>query len=184
MLDALYLPPGRAGGNIIVSTTGPQGLGPAMASMRVAVANVQWPTANVALYMPVVIPEAGYATKLWWAVSNGAGGGNMDIGIYDESYNRLVSSGSTAIGTSQGTTVVDITDTLLQPGRYYVGLASDTSSGTSTLIGFAPAAGICQALGVIRQTSAFALPSTATPVITTHAALPTCGIQMYRAVGP
>ena len=89
-----------------------------------------WPVTNKAFYVPVLVDRIVTVKKM--AVIDGATlNGNVDVGIYDEAKNRLVSIGS---GTAQaGTSAVqtfDITDTTLNPGLYY--LAMSTNSNTAT----------------------------------------------------
>ena len=65
-----------------------------------APASATWPSANLAIACPIYIDSYGTVVKLWTA--NGAtASGNFDIGLYDESFNKLVSIGATAqSGTS------------------------------------------------------------------------------------
>jgi hypothetical protein len=83
---------------------------------------------NVALYYPVWLPEACTVTKLWW--QNGtAVAGTIDVGIYTDQQNRIV---STTPQTQTGTSViqsVDITDTVIPAGLIYMAIASSSSSG-------------------------------------------------------
>lgn len=182
MLDfGVSVAPGR-GNDVMMGTFSPHSVGVSLAAMRIAVANITWPSANVAIFVPFVTVEPVVITKLWW-MNNAVAVTNIDLGIYDEAGTRLVSTGSTAWSTAQSAQSVDIADTRLDRGRYYWAMATD-GTAASAFSGVAPAAGLCQALGIVRQTSAFPLPSTATFVATTHAVVPSCGGQGYRAVGP
>lgn len=185
MLDLSYAPPAGRGGDIVISTAGAQGLGVPLSAMRAAsTAYTAWPAANVALFVPFVVPEPVTVTKLWWANTSTVSG-NLDIGLFSENGTLVVSSGSTAMATTNVAQTVDIADTVLARGRWYLGLACDTTA--ANIYCFTPAAGICQALGVVRQTSAFPLASNANPAVfavTTHAFIPVCGAQGYRTVGP
>lgn len=186
MLDPMLIQPRGRGGEIVISTAGFQSLGVPLAAMRATVANVAWPSANVLIAVPFTVPEPVTLTKLWW-LNNALPAGNLDIGIFLEDGTRVVSSGSTAMAGAQTCQVVDITDTTIARGRYYVGLVCDTVS-TNTFAVYNPAAGICQALGVVRDTAAAPpLSTSANPaafVVTTHAYIPIMGAQGYRTVGP
>lgn len=130
-------------------------------------ASAAWPLANVAIYVPFWVNET--LTVYEAGVGTGAtAGGNFDIGIYNAAGTRLVSSGSTA-RTASAWNVAGLTDTELQPGQYYAAMSAD---GTNNYSGFAAAAGLCEALGLCEQTTAFALPATATMSRTTRALIP------------
>jgi len=78
-----------------------------------------WPSANDPCAVPFTITEALVVTHLGWRNGSGAGS-NHDIGIYDEAWNRLVSAGSSAAGTSSLWNFVNVTDTPIAAGRYYL----------------------------------------------------------------
>src|SRR5690349_17282906 len=70
-------------------------------SMAVAIASsTAWPSANLAIYTPVLVYQPVTIAKM--AVNNGSAvSGNIDVGIYDATWARRVSAGSTAqAGTS------------------------------------------------------------------------------------
>jgi hypothetical protein len=118
-----------------------------------------WPAANRVLAIPFRIPRT--VTIYQIVVGCGAtAGGNFDAGIYDWAGNRLVAAGST--GRSANVEVVcNITDTVLQHGRYYMCLQVD---GTSNMMANTAAqAGLSKAVG-LKQASpgSFPLPSTLT----------------------
>jgi hypothetical protein len=94
--------------------------------------------------------------------------GNIDVGIYDAGYNRVVSTGSVTMVSSSGLGNYDIADTFLSPGRYWLALAlSDTA--TARLRQFAVPAGLASLFGIQIQNSALPLPSTASPSAMTAA---------------
>ena len=121
-------------------------------------AGATWPTANKAWYMPFYLNEGltVYQMGVWVATSSG----NVDVGIYDEFGTRLVSLGSTAC-PSAGPALLDISNTALVPGTYYAALAVDNTTASLRRLN-TPAAGVGRTFGVQVQTSAFALPATAT----------------------
>ena len=78
-----------------------------------------WVSANDPVAIPITLPYGAVVSEL--GVANGSSAGDsVDIGIYDLSWNRMISSGSqTAAGASQ-IQWFDVTDTPIAPGRYYV----------------------------------------------------------------
>lgn len=118
-----------------------------------------WPTANKAFYLPFVIPEPVIVTQL--ATWNGAtASGNIDIGIYDSSGTRIVSAGSTAQSGTNTLQTFNITDTTLGRGAFYLGIAKNDTTGT--IFRSATQTVLYRVWGILEQTSAFALPATAT----------------------
>lgn len=123
-------------------------------------ANQAWGTANRAIYIPIRVPRLCTVVKL--AFGNGSTAtGNYDIGLYNAAGTRLVSKGSTAKGVTQEMTVVDVADTTISAGTYYLALNSDSTTDTFMAIPFtAPTA---TARGALQQAvGAVTLPSTAT----------------------
>jgi hypothetical protein len=132
-----------------------------------------YPLANLAFYVPFYVAAPINVQAAFWSNGTGAGG-NCDVGIYTDTGTRLVSTGSTGRGAASGyITTTALTDTVVGVGRYYMAFSHD---GTNNLTSFAPVAGLNEAAGVLEQTSAFALPSTATFAVTTRAYLPFFGI--------
>lgn len=86
-----------------------------------------WPAANRALYCPVEVSTACTAYQM--AIQIAVQSGNLDIGIYDELGNRLVHSASTAVAAA-GVQVVNITDTVLNPGVYFLALNVDNTTAS------------------------------------------------------
>ena len=115
-------------------------------------------TANRAVYIPFVVPEAVTARQMFW--ENGAVAGTTDVGIYDIGARRLVSTGPTTnAGTIQ---VVPITATLLAPGAYYMAFLPSTIT-TQTYYRLAVTASAGRACGAQQQDVGSAtLPATAT----------------------
>lgn len=116
-----------------------------------------WPSANLAIYVPIRLPVPVIATII--ALSAEGSSGNIDLGIYDAEGTRIVSAGSTAHG-GFGLNSINITDTLIGPGLFYLAAALDNATGTT----YHMAAGAHEALacGVVQEASAFPLPATAT----------------------
>lgn len=140
-----------------------------------------WPAANRALYIPIRIPQPITVVKMYRYIG-GIAGGNWDVGIYDAAFTRLVSSGSTAAGSTSTTQVFDITDTFLAPGTYYIAAACDSSSGRTIADPSSADLNIFKLWGVMEQATAFALPSTATPVVCTSDYYPIIGCSTTTIV--
>lgn len=117
-----------------------------------------WPTSNKAIFVPIVVHNAFVAVKMFVII--GAASGNIDVGIYDDQKNRIVSSGATAQAGSTAIQEFDITDTTLNPGRYYMAVAADNTTGTIFRHAFSNViwAG---GSGMLMQTSAYTLPNPA-----------------------
>jgi hypothetical protein len=115
-----------------------------------------YPSAERAIFSPVWVPQASIVTQIAWRVGF-ASSGNVDVGIYDEHGVKLVSTGSVAVGPINTTQLVDVTDTLLMPGAYYLALVADDDTAR-----FFRSTGSGQrTIGVMSQDSAFPLPATA-----------------------
>ncbi|MEM3117107.1 MAG: hypothetical protein QW136_01755 [Nitrososphaerales archaeon] len=128
--------------------------------------------ANRAVYTSIYISAP--VTVTFMAFNASTASGNYDIGIYNWTGTRLVSSGSTAMVS--GANVNDITDTSLLPGWYFAALAVDNATAVITASVLAPV-GAITAMGLRTQENAFPLPNTATfainilgayPLITLH----------------
>ena len=117
-----------------------------------------WGTQYRAIYVPIRVVDRCVVRKLGFA-SAAAAAGNVDVGLYDANGARLVSSGPTT-KTGTGVQVVDVADTTIGPGLYYIGLNNDTTTDTVTaLAGTAP---VPAARGVLTETlGGVALPASA-----------------------
>lgn len=100
-----------------------------LALTDVTAASGQWDVANDPVAVPFTLPYGGVVKQLGWLNGASAGGGH-DIGIYDMSYNRLVSTGSV---TGSGNAVwqwSNVTDTALAPGRYRLAIVRDNTTAS------------------------------------------------------
>lgn len=139
-----------------------------------ATVSAAWPLANLALYIPIFINEPCTI----YEVGVGAGataGGNFDLGLYQMDGTKLQSTGTQG-RTASAWNRVNWTDLDVFPGWYYVAMSAD---GTNNYAGNIPVAGLCQAIGIVEQTSAFVLPSPATiSTGTTRAFIPHIGLAV------
>lgn len=150
-------------------------------------------TNNRIWYLPFVCNRRFTVTRLAW-LNGGTVAGTVEVGIYSEAGVQLVTSGAVSAAGTNSQQVVDITDTTLDPGVYY--LAFVTSNATQqvfrwnaanlatnyTAVFTSLAAGIAaKALGILVQATA-ALPATATfaaPSVAQDDSPPF--VQIYRA---
>jgi len=126
-----------------------------------APASGAWFSANDPVAMPFTLNHTLTIFQVGWVNGTSTGEG-VDIGVYDEAFNRLVSLGGvTAAGTASGWEFADIADTVLAAGRYYLACARDNV--TSNRVGFYPtnsAANVLALFGVQDSaTNAYPLPN-------------------------
>lgn len=135
-------------------------------------ASTAWPAANRAILIPFRLPKIMTAYQMIVGCG-GTGGGNFDCGIYDKFGNLLVSGGSTG-RSALSEVIVNITDTVLGRGTYYMALSVD---GTNNMIATAPAqVALVKAVGIRQASSAFVLPATITFETAASAYIPVFGV--------
>jgi hypothetical protein len=161
--------------NAILSTIGPNCVYADLAINTSQSFNTSavYPTANTAIYIPVWINRQVTVYRMSTVVA--AQSGNMDIGIYDDFGNRMVSKGSTPVPAA-GIASIDVADTVIGPGAYFLALNCDNVVASFRRC----AAGVivAQMSGCLQQAvGAVTLPATFTavalnasyvPVITAH----------------
>lgn len=126
-----------------------------------ACASAPWPANNRALLIPFRVYQPETIVKLG-SLNGATASGNIDMGIYDRAFTRLVSIGSTA---QAGTTAIqefDITDILLGTGQFYLAVAMSSTAGTLFRRALGQATELV-AMGMTGMASAFPLPATVTP---------------------
>ena len=116
--NAIARPRNARTGRFITTADAEFGFSPICAIGATTVSG-SWASANDPVAVPFRISEALVVTHLGWRNGSGAGS-NHDIGIYDTAWNLLVSSGSTGGSGSSLWQFVDVTDTPIPPGRYYL----------------------------------------------------------------
>jgi hypothetical protein len=133
-----------------------------------------WPATDLVIYVPVRVKQRVVAVKLWFG-SGAVGTGNVQVGIYDQLGARQIATATTAKQAALDEQVIDITDTTIGPGLYY--LALQCSNATDTFFGSPLSAPLPVTTGVRTQAVAFGLPATATWVVNqTHAFVPCVGM--------
>jgi len=135
---------------------------------------IAWPANNRALYFPIHLP-APFLVARGYLINDGNATGNVDIGVYTIGGTRLVSSGSTARGSTNATQYIDLTDTWLSPGDYYWALVGSSTSGVYTGVAAASAT-VCRADGILQEDlGATTLPSSMSPAAMATANIPLFG---------
>jgi hypothetical protein len=134
--------------------------------------------ANTLLAFPFVI-EAQTTFYKGFAVTGTSPGSNFEVGILDENYNKIVSSGTISGGAVASVPVMaDFTDTTLPAGLYYAGMSCDaTTTGRWFRCSLTNAADF-QSFGCWKQAAAGpgSFPTTATPADLTNVAFPLFGL--------
>lgn len=133
-----------------------------------------WSAANRALFIPFALGKPATITRIFWF--NGATvSGNVDCGVYDAAGTRLISSGSTAQAGTTAIQSVDVTDTLIGPGQYYLALAMDNVTGTIRIRTLGNVV-LSKSVGMAAMETAFPLPTTVTLITTPVDSIPSCGV--------
>jgi len=143
-------------------------------------ASATWPTANLAIFVPFMLYEQFIAVKM--AIYNGAAVAtdNADAGIYLPNGTKVVSSGSLATAGANAIQELDITDTTLAPGLYYMALA--LAGITGAIFATAPSFEHCRSSGIFTMAAAFPLPATATFAGMTVSYLPLFGVSQRSLI--
>lgn len=140
-----------------------------------------WASANDPVAIPFVLSQAGVVTQLGW-VNGSSAGGNVDVGVYSSSWVRLISTGSTAGSGNSAWQFVDVADTALPPGRYYLVMARDntTANRVSSYASLVSAPLLALAGVQDTTTNSFPLPNPLTNMAeaATFTRIPICGIVM------
>lgn len=115
-------------------------------------------TANMAYFIPIVVPQkvTVYNMAAWIGATKS---GHIDLGVYDEFGNRLVSTGSTEVTTVSELMILSITATPLPPSVYFLAVAMDNGTMTLERQNIGP---VIFASSCAQMATAFPLPSTAT----------------------
>ena len=144
-----------------------------------AQASVAWPSANLAMFVPMRLPIPVIVYKL--AIGAGAtAAGNFDVGIYDAGGNRLASSGATAKGASVEH-IIDIADLKIGPGLFYLAMSADGTNNYRVLLpsGTSPVPlQKTRLYGVMEAAASYVLPATVTFAAATFAPLPMIATYM------
>lgn len=149
-------------------------------STNLTASNTAWPTANTAVFVPFRISTPIIIVKIFWQNGSTVAVNNVDVGIYDSQGNRLVSSGSMATSGASALQAIDITDTTLEQGLYYMAMARDGTSDTMNAA--IPAVPIPRALGIYSVATSFTLPATVTFAGSISAFVPFMGLARNTTI--
>jgi hypothetical protein len=138
-----------------------------------------WPAANDAILVPITLKQTVLIKRLF-SINGATASGNIDVGIYSDDGAKIVSAGSTAQSGTNVPQFFDVTDFMLGPGRYYLAAAMDGTTGTLFRANISVAR--LQALGLAKQATAFALPSSITFATVTAAYLPMIGAEVFKVL--
>jgi hypothetical protein len=139
-------------------------------------ATVAYPAANLAIYVPFWVQAPYTIRQVFWA--NGtpiAGTENIDVGVYDAGKRKIISSGSTLQVNDASTQAVDVADTVIGPGLYFMAIATDSLTQFRSIAMGSLA--FYKTLGAYQEASAFSLPTNATFAAPTSDYLPIFGIS-------
>jgi len=138
-------------------------------------ASSAFPAANDAIFVPAYVNQV-ITVKRLFSVNGATLAGSIDVGIYTQGGDKIVSAGSNLQSGTNVPQFFDIADLSLSPGRYYLAVAMSNVTGTL----FRAAAGVStlRELGVAKQASGFALPGTVTFATVTAAYLPLIGAEI------
>lgn len=136
-----------------------------------------WPTANLAIYVPFAIERAVTVYQVGWHNGATTVSGTREVGVYTAAGTKIISGAATGSGTSFMQRV-DVTDTLLDPGQYWLAI---TCTNTTNWLANAPAAPMCAALGILTEAAANPLPATATMALNNTLAFIPVGFLQFRS---
>lgn len=175
--------PGAVPAPVVITPWSWVSIGTELAAAAVAApATAVYPSSLRVYYVPFRISQQCTVLKMF--TENGAAvSGNLDVGIYNETAagmpgTKVVTMGSTAHAGLNQKQELDIADQVLNPGRYYMAIVVDNTTGAfisvSTLLG-----SIARAGGIMQETlGAMPLPATATPVAISGSYLPLFGLML------
>jgi hypothetical protein len=147
----------------VIGTFATSSEGSTLADVSLSLANVYSlttgaQTANSAYYTQILVPNAITVYQLG-VLNGGTVSGNFDLGIYNSSLTKVISTGSTVQAGVSAIQLVDISDTALSAGVYYLAFAADNITGLYQHSGVNIL--MTRASGCSQQASAFPLPATA-----------------------
>src|SRR3990172_1046456 len=146
------------GTRTVITPFSPQGCAGNAGSQGTITSLTGW-FANVCYFYPFRIMAPLLVQQLF--AYNGTGvGGNIDLGIYDAVGTRLVSTGSTAQSGTSVLQVIDVTDTRIGPGLFYLAVVGDNTNCRMMRLNSMVLQEL-RAMGEVEQAT-FPLPATAT----------------------
>jgi hypothetical protein len=145
---------------VVISPAAPLALGYGVKN-HTSLGSVAYPVANKALFYPFRIEENTKLNIGWMESVGNSNGVHVDIGVYDRTYTKIQTLGSTVWTNATG--IQDFTGwtaLTLGPGRYYAAIAMDSTGGGVKCFKDGSGSGaLFRMMGCVAKTSAFALPS-------------------------
>lgn len=132
--------------------------------------------ANVVKYIPIYLPTKVTVARLTWN-NGGTVAGNVDCGIYTIDGTRIISTGNTLQATINVQQTVDVADTLVGPGDFFLAIVN---SSTGTFFTTTMTAPYQRLAGLLEQVvgAGTGLPATATfAAASTNALVPLFGFS-------
>lgn len=140
----------------------------------VATGTVNWAAANAALFVPFSLERPILVKRM--VVQNGSTvTGNIDLGIYTFDGALIESTGAVAHTGATAAQIIDIADTYLTPGRYY--MAASCSSGSTRVRRYNHSIARQQVMGILQASSAHPLPATVTFITPTTSQVPVITLE-------
>lgn len=167
---------------LVISSASMCSIGPDIAAVGSfgPAGNGTWPSANLAIMWPFTLEVPATVEKVGW-MNGTTATGNIDAGIYDTSYAKVVSLGSTAQSGTAAIQVGTLTATAMDPGRYFMAMSMSSASSTIDLWEGLSASWI-RGFGFAQMASAVPLPSTFTPATYTNNMQPLLAFSFSPAV--
>lgn len=172
----LSYPPSYRRDNIMIGTWSWQAIGLELCAMGLGFASGSYPASNRVLAFPFVLGDSYLVRKVWWVNGTTVGTNTVDVGVYSEDgATRLVTTatGTTTAGAN-AVQEVDITDVLLNAGRYWCAYVQNGTTDTPMII--SPGIGMVRAMGCAQFAGAVPLGTTFTPAACASSPFPLFGI--------
>lgn len=147
----------RAGAHVIMPMS-PESLG-SLGGLYSPSQSTAYSLASRCIFIPFTIGELVTAYQMF--THNGTAiANNIDVGIYTSKMVSMVTMGSTAQAGASDLQLFNITDTLLVPGNYFMGLSMDGAPPTGTFSRWSiPTGRSLRLMGCLEKLATFPLPT-------------------------
>lgn len=136
--------------------------------------------ANRGFFIPFWVPSAITVAQLW-CQNGGTAAGNTDMGIYDATFNKVVTIGPTAQAGTSAIQYFNIADTGLSAAtNYYLALVTDNTGATFGRVSVALQH--LNSIGVFTDEAVGTLPASVVPDSCAQAYIPHCGFTTRSSV--
>ena len=124
-----------------------------------------WQTANKPLAISFFMGSDFTIYQLGWLNGSGTMTDSVDVGVYDFAWNRKISTTGTARSGASALQFVDVTDTPLPAGHYYMAMVGNGTTANQQACWTAVPAGTLTPLEHDSATSAYPLPNPLTNMV-------------------